>query len=139
MNLTPGNRSYKSDADDVDRQPRGARVGAEVGEGIVQPPFALDHMMVDEHELDVGRIAGGAKAFVAGESEDRVIAQRLQMSDELAAARGVAVDHDGLGGGLRGVELRQHRHNPARPRERLPRVERHKRPRGGEASAAAGR
>ena len=82
-NLTPGNRSTAGSqvdlaverADDVDRHARGPGVGPEVGQGVVQPPVALDQVVVDQDQLDVGRLGARREAVVAGRGEDRVVAE----------------------------------------------------------------
>ena len=52
--------------DDVHRQTRGAGVGLQIRENIMQSPVARDHVNVNEYEFDVGRIGGGFEPVGTG-------------------------------------------------------------------------
>ena len=88
--------------------------------------------VVDEDQLDVGRLRRGAEALVAGRREHRLIAQLLEVPGQSPAPRGVAVDDHGPGRRLVGHEPGEDRDDQARPGERPSRLQRDQRPGGGE-------
>ena len=62
--------------------------------------WPLDQVVVDQDQLDVGRLGGRAEARRSPVAADLgVVAEPLEEADELAAAVGVAVDDDGAGTG----------------------------------------
>ena len=82
---------------DEHRNRRGARVGLEVGQGVVQSPAVLEQVVADQDQLDVGRLGRGAEALVAGQLELGIIAQVDEEAGELAPSVGVAIDDHGPG------------------------------------------
>ena len=122
-----------------DRDPGGAGVGAEVGEGVVHAPGAQQAARFDEDGLDVGGLGREAEPLVAPIDGLRLVAEALGEVRDAVAPVDVAVDDDGAG--ARGVahEPGERRHDPAGAGEGTRGLQFHERPGRRELGATVGR